>query len=219
MGLTTGNVFWSFTQATTEDTTTSGASTDVTTTGEPITPISAVPEGITAISAVPEPAAEVSNPILPVGPELVWGAVTFFLLWALMKFVLLKPVQAGMEQRAEKIRADIDAADTAKAQAAQAVVDYEASLAVARAEATRIIEDGRAQGEAKRRELVAAAEAEVNAERTAANDRVAAAKAEAMVTLRSNVTTIAVGAAGAVVGKQLDVESNRSTVESFLAQN
>ena len=59
----------------------------------------------------------------------------------------------------------------------------------------------------------------LNAERAAVNERVAAAKAEAMATLRTNVTPIAVGAAAAVVGKQLDVESNRSTGESFLAQN
>ncbi len=161
---------------------------------------------------------EVKNPILPVNPELVWGGITFVLLWALMKFVLLKPVVAGMEARKEKIRGDIQAADDAKARADAAKADYQASLASARAEATRIIEDARAAGEAQRRELIAAADAEVAAMRAAAADEIAGAKAEAMTRISGDVASIAVGAAGAVVGKQLDVDAHRATVDQYLSR-
>jgi len=47
------------------------------------------------------------NPILPEISEMVWGAVAFFTLWALVKFVLLPPVRSAMEARAEKGRAGV----------------------------------------------------------------------------------------------------------------
>ncbi len=229
MGSTTSNVYFTLTQS--EQEVAQSTSTTIVkeartapgvdpkvTSGGP-TPVSAVVEPTQGVVVVAAATTEVSNPILPVGPELIWGAVTFFLLWALMKFVLLKPVMKGMEDRQAKIRADIDAADTAKVGADSAVVEYDASLASARAEATRIIEDSRAQGEAKRKELVGAAEAEVAALRATAAEEIAVAKATAMGRIRGDVASIAVGAAGAVVGKQLDVEAHRATVDSYLSQN
>ena len=156
------------------------------------------------------------NPILPTGPELAWGAATFTILWILMKFVLLKPTQKTMADRADKIRGDLDAADAAKAQALEAVADYEASRASARVEASRIIDDARAQAEATRKERIAAAEAEVAELRAAAAAEVSAAKAEALASMRSSVATIAVQAAEAVVQKPLDAGAQRPIVDEYL---
>lgn len=57
---------------------------------------------------------EQSNPILPVGPELIWGAACFIVLWALMKFVLLKPVVKIMSDREAKVNGDVAAAEEAR---------------------------------------------------------------------------------------------------------
>lgn len=162
--------------------------------------------------------AQPENPILPTGPELAWAAVSFTLLWALMKFVLLKPIQATMAERAEKVRSDGDHADRAKEQAEAAVAEYEASLAGARAEASRIIDDARTQAEAKRREIIAAAEAEVAEAKAAAAAEVAEAKATALADLRGSVATIAVQAAEAVIQKPLDAGAQRAIVDEYLSR-
>jgi len=156
------------------------------------------------------------NPILPTTPEFIWGAITFSILWALMKFVLLKPIQKTMADRADKVRGDIEAADGAKEGATHAIADYESTLASARVEASRIIDDARAQAEAARKERIAAAEAEVAELRAAAASEVATAKAEALSEMRSNVVTIAVQAAEAVVQKPLDAAAQRPIVEEYL---
>lgn len=163
-----------------------------------------------------EVAPQPDNPILPTGPELAWGAATFTILWILMKFVLLKPTQKTMADRADKIRNDLDAADAAKAQALEAVAEYESSLASARVEASRIIDDARAQAETTRKERIAAAEAEVAELRAAAAAEVASAKAEALASMRSSVATIAVQAAEAVVQKPLDAGAQRQIVDDYL---
>lgn len=161
-------------------------------------------------------AAQPNNPILPVPNEMFWGFITFVALWALMKFVLLPPVQRTMAERDDKIRADLAKAETAATQADSSVAEYEASLASARVEASRIIDDARAQAEATRKETIAAAEAEVGELRAAAAAEVAQAKAEALASMRESVAAIAVQAAQAVVQKPLDAGAQRAIVDEYL---
>lgn len=172
-------------------------------------------EGHSSTAAEPKQA---DNPILPVVPELIWAGACFVVLWALMKFVLLKPVQAGMAARDDKVRGDIAAADQARVDAERAMADYHQQLASAKAEATRLIEDARAQGEAARRDLLAAAEADAAQMRAAAADEIAAAKAAALGQLRGEVATIAVQAAGTVIQKPLDVGAQQGVVDEYLTQ-
>lgn len=161
-------------------------------------------------------AEEPSNPILPATNELFWGALMFCLLWALMKYVFAPPVVKVMQERDAKARTDLEAGDTARQQATLAVGEYEASLASARAEAGRIIEDARTRADAQRRELLAAAEAEVAAMRQAAAAEVAAAKSAAMAELRNGVASIAVSAAEAVVAKRLDEAAQLRVIEDYV---
>lgn len=172
--------------------------------------------GVAEATTTAEVAAQPDNPILPTGPELIWGAVTFTLLWALMKFVLLKPIQKTMEDRADKVRADLATAESAKVGATGAMSEYEGTLANARVEAGRIIEDARAEAETKRKEILAEAEAEVAGLRSVAAAEVTAAKTDALAQMRGSVATIAVQAAEAVVQKRLDENAQRSIVDDYL---
>jgi len=161
-------------------------------------------------------AAEPNNPILPAPNELFWAAVTFCLLWALMKFVFLPPVVKVMQERNEKVRDDLASADEAKAQAAAALAEYEQSLVSARAEGSRLIDDARAQADVSRKETIGAAEAEIAAQRQVAASEIATAKAAAMAELRGGVASIAVGAAQAVVSKPLDEAAQLQVIEAYV---
>jgi F-type H+-transporting ATPase subunit b len=181
-------------------------------------------EIILANLAETEPAAvqeavaeeETSNPILPTGNELFWGAVCFALLWALMKWVLLPPITRTMERRAAKVREDLDAAETASAQAQAELAEYESSLVSAKAESVRIIEDARTSAEAERAGVVGGAEGDAATVRAEAAAEVAAAKDRAKADLQQSVATIAIDAAEAVVQKQVDRAAAMSTVEQYV---
>jgi F-type H+-transporting ATPase subunit b len=160
--------------------------------------------------------AQVDNPILPVTAELIWGGASFLLLWALMKFVLLKPIIRTMEERSVRIQRDLDAAERARNEASAALSEHEASLAAARVEASQIIDAARSEAEERRREILAAAEAQVAEQRSAANAEVTQAKAAALESMRSNVATIAVQAAELVVQKRLDEATQRAIVDEYL---
>ncbi len=169
-----------------------------------------------ALLAAEEIAEEPSNPIIPVWNELFWGAISFFLLWALIRYVLLPPVQRAMNDRAATIQADRDAADAAKAQAVSASTELEDQLAGVRAEAASIIEQARSEADAERERLVARAEREVAAMREIAETEIQTEREQAMQALRPQVADLAVGAASKVMNGTVDLGRARPVVNQIL---
>jgi F-type H+-transporting ATPase subunit b len=161
-------------------------------------------------------AEETVNPILPVGNELVWGAICFFGLYALMKFVLLPPVLRVMDERDRRLRADREAVDAAETGAADAQAAYDARIAEARAEANAIISAAREEADAYRAERFGEANAELAELRAAASAEVAAAKAAALAQLRGGVATVAVDAASRVIGRDLDLQRELAAIEDYV---
>ena len=157
------------------------------------------------------------NPVIPdsIG-EIFWGAVAFFSLWILMRYWLLPPLLRIREERQARVIADQEAAEEALAAAEGVRRDYDATIAEARAEANRILEEARAEAEAERGRKVAAAEAEVAEERQAAMAELEAARAAAISAMGGDVADLAVAAAGKVVDSDLDVTAHRPTVDSYV---
>src|SRR5207247_4552357 len=80
------------------------------------------------------------SPILPATNELIWGAISFVLLFFLMSEFAYPALKKGMDGRAEKIRGSIDEAERARGEAQQILDQYQRQLADAKSEAGRIIE-------------------------------------------------------------------------------
>lgn len=169
-------------------------------------------EGAEAVEAV----EAASNPILPTGPEIFWGLVSFLALYALMKFVLLPPIMKVMDERANRIREDLDFVDSAQLQAGTAATAAADQLGGVRAEAAGIVDAARAEGEAERAKIIAKAEADIAAIRADADAEIAAARAEAMGGIRPQVAEMATAAASRVMNRQIDLGSAAPVVDRFL---
>jgi len=162
-------------------------------------------------------AEKVINPVVPdVVGEIFWGAVSFFTLWALMRYALLPPLLRVRAQRAAQEQSDLEAAAAAEEQAEQVRRDYDATLAEARSQANHILEEARAHAEADRGRKVATVETEVAGERQAAMAELETARAAAVGQLGGDVTELAVAAASKVVDAPLSTEAHRATVESYM---
>ena len=174
----------------------------------------------TILGAVQLLAAEgekkVNNPILPTGNEFFWAAVTFVILWILMKFVLLPPILKIMEERAAKRRDDLAAAEQASLQMDEAQAQYDASLSGARSEAVGKVEAARAEAEEYRKEKLAAAEADAASTRAASAAAVADARASALTDLQGSLAEIAVGAAEAVTERPIDRSAQTQVIEDYV---
>lgn len=164
-----------------------------------------------------EKAEETVNPVIPNLYDIFWAAVFFIILWVLMKYVLLPPIMRAMEARSATIEGDKDAAAAATEALGSTRRDYDASLAAARAEASEILAGARASAEEQRAAMQAEADAEIAELRRTAQEEIDAARSQALAGMRSDVSTLAVGAASVVLGRDLDASSNQSAIDQALA--
>ena len=159
---------------------------------------------------------EAPSPILPETNELIWGALSFLVVfWALAKFGF-PAIKKGLEDRAEKIQADLDEAESAKAAVTSKAAEYDAKLAEARHEAARIIEEARQDADQYRQSKRTEIDAEIARLREDAQASIEASKSQALADIRGEVATLAIDAAEQVVGQSLDREANVALVEQFI---
>jgi F-type H+-transporting ATPase subunit b len=161
---------------------------------------------------------ESHNPILPETSELVYAALAFLVLLALMYKFAFPAVQKAMEGRTQRIRDNLDEAERTKAEAQRILEEYQRQLADAKNESARIIDEARSTAEQMRRDLMVRAEAEVNELRERSRQEIEAAQVRAVADLRSQVSELAIGAAEVVVQKNLDRDTNRALVERYIEQ-
>ncbi|GGM35073.1 ATP synthase subunit b [Longimycelium tulufanense] len=162
-------------------------------------------------------AAEAPNPVLPHPSEIILGLIAFLLLL----FVLQKFVSPRFEklyaERAERIEGGIAKAEASQAEAQRVLQEYKAQLAEARAEAARIRDDARAEGQAIVDEMREQAQTESARIVAQGQAQLAAQKAQIVAELRADLGRMAVDLAGRVVGESLEDEARRrGTVDRFL---
>ena len=97
--------------------------------------------------------AETPNPILPATSEMVWAAISFLLLFILLKQFAWPGIKKGLAARSDKIRESLDEAERAKAEADTVLEEYQRQLADAKSEAARIIEEARQTADNLRQDL------------------------------------------------------------------
>jgi F-type H+-transporting ATPase subunit b len=160
---------------------------------------------------------ESPNPILPAVNEIIWGGLAFLIVLAALWKWGVPAIKKGMNDRAERIRSDLEAAEHARLAAEAERADVEAQLRDARAEAGRIIDEARGQADGVRAELQRRAEADIAEMRARAETEVDAARAAAEADVRREVASLAIGAAELVVGRQLaDTDTQVQLIEDYI---
>jgi F-type H+-transporting ATPase subunit b len=169
----------------------------------------------TTTTAAPEAISK--NPILPAVNELVWGSVSFVLLFLLLWKFGFPAIRNGVAARTERIRGDIASAEQAKADAEAVLSQYQAQLADAKNESNRIIEEARATADALRRDLIAKAEADAAEVRSRATADIDAAKDRALAEVQTQLTQLTIDLAERVVKRSIDRDANTALVDEYIA--
>jgi F-type H+-transporting ATPase subunit b len=166
----------------------------------------------------PDACQEAPNPILPATDEIVWGSLSFAaLLFLLYKFGYPQ-VKKMLDDRTERIRSDLQAAEGAKTEAEAVLEDYRAQLNDARAEAGRIIEEARQAADRIKRDQESRLQDELAELRARAVADIESAKTQAVSDLRGEVARLAVGAAETVVQHNLDEATQTQLIEDYINQ-
>jgi F-type H+-transporting ATPase subunit b len=161
---------------------------------------------------------EAPNPLLPEINELIWGTIGFLTVVGFLTWKGVPAIKATMAARSERIANDLAAAEAQRTEAEATAAEYQAKLADARSESARIVEEARQAADAVRTDLIAKAEADAAEVRARAAADAAATKAQVMADLRGEVTSLAIGAAEQVVGRNLDEATNAALVEAYIDQ-
>ncbi|MFT7600970.1 MAG: F-type H+-transporting ATPase subunit b [Acidimicrobiales bacterium] len=159
---------------------------------------------------------EAPSPIIPELNEIIWGGLAFLILLGLMVKFAVPAVTSAMEGRTQKIRDDLEAAETARTDAVAIKDQHGAELADAKNEASRIIEEARQEAGVVRADLQQRAEADIAGLRSQGEADVAAARERAIADLQTEVSEIVVGAAERVVEANLDPAAQRQLIENYI---
>jgi F-type H+-transporting ATPase subunit b len=152
-------------------------------------------------------------------PVLVFQVINFgFLLFVLQRFVY-KPVLKMLDERRERIREGLNAADRGREQAAEAERAAQEQIETARREgqtiiqnaqqiAQRLQEEGRQQAQQQAEVLLERARGEIQLERD-----------NAIAELRREFADLTISAAEKVIGQSLDRNAHQRLIEQALAES
>lgn len=158
-----------------------------------------------------------SNFLLP-DATFIAELVAFLIILAVLWRYVVPPLQRSMNQRQELIRKQFADSQQARERLEAAEAEYRQALVETRADAARIRDEARAQGQQIINELTDKARAEAARISAQAETRLEVARQRMVQELRNEVGQLAVDLAGRIVGEALDDTARQSrVVDRFLA--
>ena len=147
-------------------------------------------------------------------PQLFWLAISFVLLYFLMSRVALPRVGTILEERRNRIAADLAAATQLREETEQALADYEKALADAKASAQKIARQSREEMNANIERERAAVDAQMAEKMADAEKSITALKESAL----GHIEEIAAETADALIARLLSKQVKRSDIQSAVKE-
>jgi F-type H+-transporting ATPase subunit b len=144
--------------------------------------------------------------------QLIWLTLTFTALYVIMSRFALPRIGDVLEERANRIKRDLDAAERLKGETDKAISAYEKALGDAKVSASAIAKETRTKLAADVDSEKAAIDVRMNAKIAEAEARIAATKTKAL----ASVNDIAASTAAAIVGRLTGQDASPDDVKRAL---
>jgi F-type H+-transporting ATPase subunit b len=152
-------------------------------------------------------------------PLLIVQTLNFFVILLVLRLFLYKPILGMLDQRAQRIREGLDAADKSKEQAVAAEQDVSRQLDEARRQgqtlvaqaqeaASRIQEEAQTQARRESESILERARNEIQLERD-----------QAIAELRKEFAALTITAAEKVISQSLDKQAHTRLIEEVLTES
>lgn len=149
---------------------------------------------------------------------MVVALIVFAISAAFLGTVVWPKLNGALDERAAKIRSEIESAEEARRQAREALDEYERNLAEARAEAQKMLEQTRAQQIAMAAELKTKADAELSHMRAKAKVEIEAAKKQAIAEIYSESVLLATAMAGKILEREVSATDHKRLTDESIDQ-
>jgi len=151
-------------------------------------------------------------------PSLIAYLVNFVVLLGILFFFAYKPLLRLMDQRAERIRESLEAADQARQEAVSSREAVEEALNVARREGQLLLDQTREAAERFRGEEMERARQEAEAFVQRARSEIQRERDAAIEEVRSNFGDLAITAAERVIRRSLDRQTHEDLITQVLEE-
>ena len=153
----------------------------------------------------------------PSGGLMFWTLIIFLILFFVLSRYAFKPITAAVEAREKALEEAIAGAKADREAAAALLAQHQQQLEAGRNEAQKLISDGRAIGDKVRADMIEETRSQQQDMLERARKEIDAEKVRAIAELRREAVDLAIAGASKVIEKNLDDDSNRKIVESFLS--
>ncbi len=150
--------------------------------------------------------------------NIVWTIVNILVLFLLLKHFLFKPITEMMESRTAEIENNLKDAEDQKQKASELTAQYEEKLRGAHAEAAQIVSEARQRGQREYDAILKTAGQDAQKEQERARADMEREREEMLRGVQENVTELVLLTASKLSQKELDEESDRKLVDSFLSE-
>ncbi|MBY0308566.1 MAG: F0F1 ATP synthase subunit B [Phycisphaerales bacterium] len=147
----------------------------------------------------------------------ITAIVVFCVVLAVLATKVWPTISKALDERANKIKGEIEAAEAARMTAKAALEEYQANIAQARAEAQKMIADAKAQQQVQFAEMKAKADAELAAMKSKAVAEIDAARKAALADVYTKTAALATAVAGKILQREVNAADQQRFVNEALA--
>ena len=150
----------------------------------------------------------------------IYQSIAAIIVFLLLLFILTKfawgPILKGLQDREGKIKADLEAAERAAAEAKATLAQYQAQLAHGREQAAAIIQSATAEAQKAANGITAASERELAAMKARAEAEIRYAKEQAINDIYLQAANLGADIAGKILKREINPTDHQQLVEESL---
>ena len=150
--------------------------------------------------------------------EVIWGTISFLLIVVLISWKGGPAIKAMWNGRIDRIAAELDRAENSRTSAEAQLASVESAIANADAERQRILVEARSTATTLKAQIIAKADADAADVRARGAADAEASKAQATSDLQTEIGSLALGAAEAVVANALDAATQNELIDNYITK-
>ncbi len=148
----------------------------------------------------------------------IWTLVAFIIVFFILRKFAFPRITEMLDKRNEKIEGDLKNAEITREEAEKLLAEYKAQLDSARAEAKKIMDEGKALGENLRKETIGKATEEANQLIRRAQEEISREKEKAIKELQNQIADISIEVASKVIQKSLNKEEHSKLIDQYITE-
>ena len=152
-------------------------------------------------------------------PSLIFQAVSFILLFALLSLVAYKPLLKMLDERARRVKESLEQAEILKEKSTHAEEEVKKQLQIASQQGMEMVAQATKTSDEIRAKAQELAKQDAETLITRARQAIQVERDEAIGELRKEFADITVMAAGKVIGETLDKESHKKLIDKVLQES